>query len=149
MKKNNIPLVLGMFIPLLMIIFVAVSIYVPALLTQPKYNFIYATGGDYYQLESYAVKNAKLVKNEIKYPPNYNTAYTPIPQKESKLYIHDVERNISREIFFEEAQKFNLNPASISPDGFEVVSGSHDYSIFSLFFPGGISTEQNISVGTA
>lgn len=136
MKKNNIPLIIGILIPVLMIVFVWVSIYLPTLFTQPKYNFIYASGGDYYQLKSYAVENSKLVKNEVKYPSDYHSP-TPMSKLEPKLYIYDVEKNISREISFTEAQKLNLSSTNISPDGFEIVSGSHEYSIFSLFFSRG------------
>ncbi|MDD5585188.1 MAG: hypothetical protein PHV55_09070 [Candidatus Omnitrophica bacterium] len=133
MKKENLPLLIGLLIPLLMIIFVMVSVYVPTLLTQPKCNFVYASGGDYYILGSYAVQSGKLIKNEVKYPDKYPER-TPI---EPKLYICDVVSNTTREISFEEAQRLNLSSAQKSPDGFEISSGSEDYSIFSLFFQRG------------
>lgn len=136
MKKNNIPLILGMLIPVFMIIFVAVSIYLPALFTQPKYDFLYAAGGDYYLLNSYAVQNSKLIKNEVNYPANYLNS-SGLPKAEPKLYVYDMAKNVSREVSFEEAQRLKLNSENISPDGFEVVSGTEDFSIFSIFFSRG------------
>lgn len=133
MKKENLPLVIGLLIPLLMIVFVMISVYVPALLTQPKYNFVYGAGGDYYVLESYAVQNGTLIKKEVKYPPKHIEP----PVIEPKLYVYDVVNNTVKEISFDEAQKLNLSSARMSPDGFEISSGSEDYSIFSLFFSRG------------
>lgn len=135
MKNNNISLIIGISIPILMIVFVGVSIYLPAMLTHPKCSFLYGTGSDYYQLNSYDVQNGKLLKNEVQYPATYNLP-NPAPSQgaPAKLYVHDVEKNVSQEISLEDAQKLNLSSANISPDGFEFFSGSHDYSIFSLFF---------------
>lgn len=129
MKKENIPLLLGLFIPVVLIFFVGVSIYVPTLLTQPKYNFIYVAGGDYYLLDGFAVQNNKVIKRDINYPPNYSTQRPPI---EPKLFLCNVRTNTSTEVSFEEAQKLRLSSDPMSPDGFEVSSGSDNYSIFSL-----------------
>jgi len=130
MKKENIPLLLGLLIPVVLILFVGVSIYVPTLLTQPKYNFIYAAGGDYYLLDSFAVQNNKVIKRDINYPPNYSTQRLPV---EPRLFLCNVRANTSIEISFEEAQKLRLSSDLTSPDGFQVSSGSDNYSIFSLF----------------
>ena len=51
--------------------------------------------------------------------------------------VHDIGKNISREVTFEEAQKLKLNPAVTSADGFTVTTGESDYSIFSIFFSRG------------
>ncbi len=132
MKKNeNIPLVIGILIPILMIVFVAVSIYLPTIFVHPKGSFLYAVGGDYYS-NVYSAQNGKLIKNEAKYPPNFSGVKT-----EPKLYVYNIEKDAAREISFEEAQKIDLNPSSVSPDGFEITSGSNDYSIFSIFFSRG------------
>lgn len=131
MKKENIPLMVGISIPILMIIFVAISIYLPSLFVQPKTDFLYSTGGDYYSQDIYSVQNGKLIVQEISYPKEYYR-----PKRNPRLFIHDVVKNESREISLEEAKKLNLNSNNKSPDGFEVVYGRNHHDIFPLFFYG-------------
>lgn len=129
--EKNISLIIGIAIPILMIVFVAASIYLPGLFSPPpKFNFLYVTGDDYYQGHEYAVENGKLIKREVKYPEHY----TP---RVARLFLHDVTKNESKEISFEDAQKLSLDSNTKSPDGFEVVFGTRDYGIFSLFAGGG------------
>ncbi len=131
MDKKNVPLIVGIAIPILMVIFIAASIYLPGLFAPPpKYNFLYITGGDYRSRDLYSVQNSKLIKNEIKYPDK------DISRGNPKLFAYDVTKNESKEIFFEDAQKLTLNSNIISPDGFEVVKGNYHYDFTSFFFGG-------------
>lgn len=135
--KKNITLILGISIPILMILFVAGSIYLPGLFIQPRFNFLYVSGDDYYYYnneQQYSVQNDRLIKNEIKQPENGN--YNP-PRGEVKLFIYDVVKNESKQVSFDEAQKLNLDSNNISPDGFEVVYGSRGDGIFPFFFYSG------------
>ena len=135
MIKKNITLVLGISIPILMILFVAGSIYLPGFFIKPHFNFLYVSGDDYYySQQQYLVQNGKLVKSEIKQPENQN--YSP-PRVESKLYIYDVAKNEAKEISFAEAQKLNLDSGVKSPDDFEVVYGSRGDGFFPFFFSSG------------
>ncbi len=59
----------------------------------------------------------------------------PPPQIEPKLYYYDLQKDESRAISYEEAQKYKLNPARKSPDGFEIVPGSYGND-FPFFFGG-------------
>jgi len=130
--KKNITLVLGISIPILMILFVAGSIYLPGLFIKPHFNFLYVSGDDYYyNQQQYSVQNGKLVKSEIKQPENQN--YNP-PRGESKLYVYDVAKNESKEISFLETQNLNLDSSVKSPDDFEVVYGSRGDGFFPFFF---------------
>ena len=131
MKKENIPLMVGISIPILMIIFVAISIYVPSLFVQPKTDFLYSVGGDYYSKDIYSVQNGKIIVQGISYPEKYKE-----PMRNPKLFIYDMVKNESREISLEEAKNLNLNSNNKSPDGFEVVYGRQHYDIFPLFFYG-------------
>ncbi len=132
MDKKNVPLIVGIAIPILMILFVAASIYLPGLFApSPKYNFLYITGGDYRNRDIYSVNNSRLVRNDIKYPENNS------PRSNPKLFLHDTVKNDSREISFEDAQKLAVNSNRISPDGFEVIRGDYYYDFTSLFFGGG------------
>ena len=137
MIKKNITLVIGISIPILMILFVAGSIYLPGLFIKPHFNFLYVSGDDSYYYnngQQYSIQNDKLIKNEIKQPENSN--YTP-PRVESKLYLYDVTKNESKEISFSEAQNLNLDSNLKSPDDFEVVYGSRDSGFFPFFWGGG------------
>lgn len=130
--KKNITLIIGVSIPILMILFVAGSIYLPGLFIKPQFSFLYASGDNYYYgQQQYSVQDGMIVKNEIK-PPEDNT-YNP-PREETKLYIYDVVKNESRKVSFEEVQTLNLDSNQKSPDGFEVVYGSHGDGFFPFFF---------------
>ena len=134
MIKKNISLVLGVSIPILMILFVAGSIYLPGLFIQPRFNFLYISGSDGYYYnngQQYSVQNDRLVKNETKQLENQN--YNQ-PRGEAKLFIYDVVKNESEQISFEDGQKLNLDSSIKSPDGFEVVYGSRGDDFFPFFF---------------
>jgi len=129
--QKNISLIIGLAIPLLMIVLVAASIYLPGLFApQPKVNFLYVTDDDYYQGHAYVVEHGKLTKREVKYPEHYTPGVT-------RFYVHDVSSNVSKEVSFEEAQQLRLDANVKSSDGYEVVYGSADYGLFPLFFAGG------------
>lgn len=130
--KKNITLILGISIPILMILFVASSIYLPGLFIKPHFNFIYVSGDDYcYGQQQYSIQNSKLVKNEIKQSENQNC--NP-PRSESKLYLYDVAKNEAKEISFVEAQNLNIDSNVKSPDGFEIVYGSRGDGFFPFLF---------------
>lgn len=124
--KKHIPLILALAIPILMIIFVAASIYLPGIFFKPKYDFIYLVGDSYYSQE-YGEKNNKLVYN-----PKLRDYYSP--PTETKIFYYDINQNKSREISFAEAQILNLDSNSQSPDGFQIVYGSSESGVFPFFF---------------
>lgn len=121
--KKNIPLILGLSIPVLMILFVAGSIYLPGLFAQPEFDFLYATGDDYRYNRYYSVQNGNLIRHEVTYPA----------RAEPRLYLHDISKNESKEISFSEAQELTLNPDLKSPDGFEIDCGRRTQDIFFIF----------------
>ncbi len=129
--KKNAPLLLGISIPILTILFVAGSVYLPGLFIKPRFDFLYASGGNYYGArEQYSIQNGKLVKSQ-------RLEEIPLdrsPREEPRLFVHHVEKNESTELSFEEAQNLTLDSSAISPDGFEVVYGSSGEGIFPFFF---------------
>gem|GEM_PF-5973233 len=120
-KQKNIPLIVGLSVPILMILFVAGSIYLPRWFTKvrPQVNFLYSTGG-YWGSDNFIIRDGKIQKVEEKskspYPP-YTT------QDQLRLFVHDMTKNESKEISFEAAQALQLNSNTVSQDGFEVVHG--------------------------
>lgn len=143
-RPKNIPLIVGICVPLAMIIFVAISIYVPGLFIQPKYDFLYSTeeqkfnvytapkeAGEpiQYPYTAYETKGGQLVKiNAVYYSEN-------VP--EIKLYYYDVAVNEPHEITFEEAAKLKLSTEVKSPDGFEIAYGNSGGGMFPFFYSSG------------
>ena len=131
-KKKNIPLIVALSIPVLMIVLISISIYAPALfIKKPTVNFIYSTEGDYCYQNRYLVKAGKIVENEMKKPEDNNSCRN---YRKARLFYYDVQHNMSREISMDEAAKFTVDESIKSTDGFEVVSGSGSSDIF--FFSG-------------
>jgi len=131
--KKNLPLIAGITIPLLLILFVAASIYLPGLFTKPKYSFLYLSGSNY--SPAYFVANGQLNEHittstgPTVYPPSYySTGGQP------QLFVYDVGKNQSEAISFADAQKFSLNTDPQSPDGFEIVSGNDGGGGFPFFY---------------
>ena len=120
-----------------MILFVAVSIYIPGLFLHPKYNFLYTdgdyyvynTGGSYFDTQAYLINNGHLVQRPQTTPVYPGGKPNPSPQ----LYVHNVTTNESTPISFQDAQNLNLNPTVESPDGYTLENGSQSDG-FSLFF---------------
>jgi len=126
--KKNIDLVAAAAIPIIMIIFIAASIYLPRFFVKPAFNFIYISPDDRYNQNYYTVQNGKIIL-----APNTNWG-GEIRTSVIKLYIYDVAKDTAREISLAEAQNLNLDAHKISPDGFEIVNGSDSDYIFPFFF---------------
>ena len=127
--KEKLPLIVGIGLPIFLIIFVAVSVYLPSLFVKPKYNFIYATGSLYdYDIN---VIDGRLSVNSKYYP---DTTYRRIPSQPT-LFLYDVVNDKSKQITLTQAQSYILDPSDKSPDGFTVGrSESGDSSFFPFFY---------------
>ncbi len=140
--KKNFAIVLAFALPVLLIAGITLSAYLPSLFLSTDYNFIYATctDGRYYNCgaylqKRYSVVNGRLVENPVD-PDQYlddgirdvNEQITP------RIFLHDTEKNESREISREEAQLLSLSNLLTSPDGV-TVSSSYNRSpdIFFIF----------------
>ncbi len=132
MKKQNLPLIVGVSIPILMIALLAVSIYLPRLFIVPRFDLLYVSTDDNNRGSRYLVEGGGLIKTKNKIPGRYKRY---LPPGGSSLYVYNVDTNKVTEVSFEEAQKLNLDPSIESPDGFEVVCGNRDNGVF-LFFLG-------------
>lgn len=140
-KKKNVPLIVALSIPVLMVVLITMSIYLPAMFVKPKTNFVYSVGGDYCYQNRYSVNNGKIVENEIKKPEGNDSCRN---YREARLFYYEVERNTSREITLEEAAKITVDDSLRSPDGFEVVSGGSGGDIF---FSGGSYYDKYLKKG--
>lgn len=133
--KKNATLIIGIAIPVIMIILVAVSIYIPPLFMHPKYNFLYVSGDEYNSEYTYHISGGTLVKEKKERNKNDDYGYNRSSYREQKLFLHDTQKNESREISYEEARGLKLDTDEKSPDGFEVISSWSGGGF--LFFDGG------------
>lgn len=147
--KNNIAIIVAFGLPVLLVIVVTLNLYLPSLFLSTSYNFVYATctGGDSYHYscdsyleQRYAVQDGKLViRPDVPAQRDSNNDSVPDAQFSAHLFLHDTERNESREIGIEEAQGLLLNGLLTSPDGVTVSNGYERGADFLLFFDGGSS----------
>jgi len=147
--KQNIVILIAFSLPILLIIGVALSVYIPSLFLSTKYNFVYiiCTESNYryitcnnYIQKRYSVVNNRIVINNI--DPTLDSDNDKIPDINenytTRIILHDTEKNESREITFEEAQTLTLDDFEISPDG---VTVEDEYSRGTdLFIFGGSSS---------
>jgi len=156
--KKNFALLLAFLLPVLLIVVVALTAYLPSLFVSTNYNFLYTTcveeaqyyypyNCDYYLQKRYSIVNDKLVANTLDPNldhnndkiPDINEYYTP------HIFLHDTEKNESREITFDEAQTLTLSGLITSPDGVAVSGQYSDNSDFLIFDGGSSSYEHYLS----
>ncbi len=117
----------GIFMPVFAVVLVLGIVYLPRLLLQPEYNFLYVANS-YPVGPQYFVKDQGLLKIQEEYGHN---SLWEVP----KLYVYDTRNDKSKEVSYEEAMKFKLDSSNTAPDGYKIIrrkegeSGSR--SIFS------------------
>ena len=121
-KKKNVLLVKALSISVLVIAFIAISIYSPAMFIKPKTDFIYSGGADDCYQNRYSVENGKIIEHEI----------LCLDYRKSRLFFYHINHNTKREITPDEAAKFTVDIARKSPDGFEIVPGGFGFDSFSF-----------------
>ena len=131
MKKENITLIIGLSIPVVMVLFIAGAIYLPSVFINvdpPKYSFMYMinNGTDGYH---YIVKKNLLTREEINRKNNY---YNP-NQRPVKFFIHNIKTHHNKELSFEEASTISLNTNFESLDGFKIEQGRRSYGFFPFY----------------
>ncbi|MFZ2151667.1 MAG: hypothetical protein WAV09_01000 [Minisyncoccia bacterium] len=159
--KQNFAILLAFILPLVLIAGVALSVYLPSMSLSTKYNFVYSScfgGTDYYSYQCdrylqgrYSVVNGKIVLNPLN--PNQdsdkngildiNETYT------ARLFLHDTEKNESKEITLEEGQTLTLNGLLTSPDGVTVSNHYNNGGDFFIFGGGSSSYGYYLTKGKA
>lgn len=129
---KNISLLIAVSLPILMVVVIAASIYIPRQSIKPQTNFIYSTEeADGYLYYEYSVVAGKLI---YKFPL-ISEYEKDKPIFEHTFYLHDVESDKSKKITFNEATALKLSNEKLSPDGYEVVRGGYNNSYFFLSVP--------------
>jgi hypothetical protein len=153
--KKNFAILLAFTLPIVLIIVVALSVYLPSIFLSTNYNFVYTVctdGTNYYYphdcnnylQKHYSVVNNKIVVNDAGVTLDSNSFdKTPDISKNytARIFLHDTAKNESREIAFEEAEMLTLSSLLTSPDGV-TVSNQYDRngSDFFFVFDGGYSS---------
>ncbi len=143
MNTKHIPLLVAIALPILFIIILAVTLFVPSSKINPEFNFLYIDSSEQWKTSfntfryenTYEVENNKIVKKTIIYSKSENLMYEDkIEKKDSpSLYLYDVEENTSKIITFEDAQDLDLEQGPSSPDGYTVKFEYNSDGIFELF----------------
>ena len=157
--KKNTALFLAFLLPVLLIVIVALSVYLPSRMVSTQYNFLYATcadGDNYYRYscntylgQRYDVVGGNIVVKDINPTLDANRNGTPDSKEvvTTRIFLHDTSKNESREITLEEAQSLKLSDLLTSPDGATVSSGSERNADFLFLFGGGSSYGHYLSKG--
>lgn len=147
--KKNFVLLLAFSLPVLLIVGVALSIYLPSQLLSTKYDFVYAlcTNGTSYTFGCqdparlpYQVQNGALVVTEIDPKQDLNGNGVPDINERYRyrLFLHNTQKNESTEITLDQGKTLQLSGLLTSPDGLTISDGYSGGSDFFLF--GGSST---------
>ncbi len=134
-NRKNIPLIIALCIPVVMIIVLAVAIYLPGWGKKPAVNFVYITGSNVYDYgqSKYTVSGGYIKQNPA--PATSTIPYYKPVNTEAKIFLYNVGDNTASELTFEQASQYRLDTGQFSKDGYKVErgSGSGDF----LFGSGG------------
>ncbi|MEO6536768.1 MAG: hypothetical protein ABIT47_03655 [Candidatus Paceibacterota bacterium] len=156
MKKEtllgNLPLLLGIALPILFVISISLAIYLPTLSIKPAHDFLYTqdsrSGYSYngYQNE-YHIESGKvtLVPSEAR---TLGANESPRPSA-PRLYYYNTSTNAAREISYEEAQALSVISGPTSPDGYLVEYRYNSSGIFDLFGGNGDGSGYYVTKGGA
>ena len=109
-NRHTKDLLLLFSIPAGIILLLLAFLYVPRLLANPGYDFIYCEG--YYCDGRFSVgSNGNLQEA----PDENNRSYYG---NDANLFYYDVERDATRPVLFDEASRYRLDASSKSPDGY-------------------------------
>lgn len=138
MKKENITLIIGLAIPVVMVLFIAGAIYLPSLFVNvepPNFNFMYMTNNSYGEY-TYKVKNNKLTRKKIERKNNHYNSQN----RQVRFFIHNIKTHKNKELSFEEASAISINSNIESPDGFKIENGRRSYGLFPFYSRGNYYT---------
>lgn len=144
MRKEHLPIVIGIALPVLMIVGVVGAVFVPAWITDPPQTDFLFAHGNYNYTTHYEMQGSTLTKVDIPAPKD-DPYYRPEPPP--ALYRYDVQEDRATPVTFEEAKALKLDGSTRSPDGFTIGRGHSDRGVFPIFFDGGSYGEYALKKG--
>jgi len=133
MKTKNLPLIVGIALPIVLIIIISIVMFVPSFFINPQHNFIYTTGDNTYGAYDTFRSNYRVDGNRIiseSQPIRENQVYKA---DSPTIYMYDVKNNSSHQITFDEAKKYSLDPGPSDTDGYMVKYEYGHNGIFEIF----------------
>lgn len=110
-------------IPLAIVIFAAAIIYIPRLMANPRYDFVYCA--EYRCGSAYSVDSqGYLIGRNLNDKSNRNLSYDEYQESRlndarySSLRYYDADSDSTKAISLEEAKQYKLNTSSKSADGY-------------------------------
>ena len=149
--KKNLPLIVGISLPIFFIIAMFLAVVAPSFFIKPQHNFIYSLySSDYYGSSKYengfGVEDGRIVLIPFvaKVQENLNKIEMP------PLYLYNVKENTTHLISFDEASDLILDPGPSSQDGYiaEYQYGGHD-GVFEIFGSDGDRSGVYVSKGNS
>lgn len=143
-RKRAILLAVAFALPLLFIMVIFITTFIPATRLSTDFNFVYATcsknpNPGYYYCNNYLqnlydVSSGRIMEREISSDlDSDNDGVLDINENyTTRLFLHDTTLNVSEEISLIEAQRLQLSDEIVSPDG---VAVERDYSSGGSLFP--------------
>lgn len=119
-------------IPLAISVMAAAAVYVPRLLANPTYDFVYTYCEDYDCADTYsAASDGRVTMNVVSSSSSPSSPLSSSSQNRyndsvARLAYFDVASGASKLIDYNEAQKYQLSTSSISPDGYSLVRAGDD-----------------------
>ncbi len=135
MKIKNLPLIVGIALPIIFIFIISIVVFAPSYFVKPQHNFLYSNenSSSYYDSyrNTYEIVDGRL---SLKLLPIQAKAIYNYKGDSPSILLYDVKSNTSHQISLEEAKNLMLDPGPSSPDGYTVSYGNEgDYGIFDLF----------------
>ena len=133
-KKTHIrDIVLLVSIPVGLALLAAAYVYVPRLLASPKHDFVFAKCSEYICTDSYEVSSG----GTIRYVEPVRESLSS--NNLTKLYYYDVSADSTKLISLDQANRYQVNTASRSADGYTLEYQSGSRGGFLLFYQEGQS----------
>lgn len=147
-KPKNVVLWVALAIPVLMVLFVAGSIYIPQRgIEPPTHDFIY-TLRNYSDGYEYSVgADGKMVRDKLPQENFPKTTPAGVANAPTRFFRHDVQTNTSEELAFEAVASLRLDNTNTSPDGYELRRGGQGGGVFPFIFSEGNYDDQFLVKG--
>lgn len=136
--KKNIPIIVGISLPIVMIIVIFLMTVIPSSSIKPKHDFVFSYKGDSYNQvfeNDYIVNNGEISLKATNITDQ--NLYNRTKQNAPKLYVYSFDTDSLKEITLEESKRYELDKGPTSPDGYTVdFNYRGNYSIANEIFGG-------------
>jgi len=140
--KQHIPIIIGITLPIVLVIAVAIAVWIPRLTADPQYDFVYVydgTRGPSSECMNYFIDDGELIKQTFDMNDERTRAVAGLSSNtvcysaDAQLYRYDVSKQVSKRISVEGAQQLDLDDGRVSSDGYRLVRDVNRGGIFEIF----------------